>query len=591
MPAIPNSTESVRDYGLGSNPPASMMPLYMGVSSGGVANSLVIYGSPTALRAAEGEGPAVEAAANSGGWPIGFMRLTASISATNGQCLPTYGVTGTNGSITKSGAGPTITVAGAPNGHYLMRIEITTGGALGTAILRWSIDNGSTWEASSVATTGGTVVLSSATLVTGITATLPAGTYVLNETYSWTATPGGGQIAVSGSATLDSHVLIEIMTSGALGVGRFRYSLDGYSGDTAEERTYSETITIPSGGTFAVPGLGITLTFDDSPTAFVAGDSYACDVECAAANATNLASGVTAVLASSTKWRFCYFVTSKGNGNATAHALLAAALQSHLDTLAGVSKYRRGMIAATHEDTAAASVAAFLNTTAIRLLIAHGQVRRASKKPFSGHAFPVTNAADVICGRAAASLPSTDLKRVRSGSCAEVVKLFHDERQSSSQCDDVKISTMRTYENFAGYYITQARLKSPEGSDFTHWPRGIVMDIACETVNRMLTQEIGKGVRYITNVINDVEYPGVIDPRDRIVIEDSVNDALAAALSTPLNAEGTEGHVTQVRFSISETHNLLSTGVLMGEVGIEGLAYIDNASTTVGFVVALPEAA
>jgi hypothetical protein len=117
------------------------------------------------------------------------------------------------------------------------------------------------------------------------------------------------------------------------------------------------------------------------------------------------------------------------------------------------------------------------------------------------------------------------------------------------------------------------------------------MDIACETVNRMLTQEIGKGVRYITNVVNDVSYPGVIDPRDRIAIEDSVNAALAAALSTPLNAEGTEGHVTQLVYSLSQTQNVLSTGIVVGEVGIAGLAYIDNTSTTLGFVVELPEAA
>lgn len=590
MPAIPSASETVRDYGLGTNPAASMMPLYIGVCSSGTANEVASYSSPTALRAAAGEGPAVEAAANSGAWPLLLMRTTASIAATNGQCLPTYGVTGTNGSITKSGAGPTITVAGAPKGHYLMRIEITTGGILATAILRWSIDGGSTWVATGI-TSAASVALSTATFDTGITATLPAGTYVLNETYSWTATPGGGQIAVSGSSNLDALVRIEIMTAGALGVGRFRYCLDGYSGDTSAERTYSETITIPAGGTFAVPSLGITLTFDDTPTAFVVDDYYLCAVECAASNATNLSTAVTAITASSTKWRFAYFVTSKGNGDATAHALLAAAFQTHLETLAGLSKYRRGIIASTHEDTAAVTVAAFLNTTALRLMIPYGMVRRSSKKPFSGHAFPITNAADVFAARAGASLPSTDLKRVRSGPLAEVVKLFHDEYKTSSQCDDTKLSTLRTYENFAGYYITQARLKSPEGSDFTHWPRGIVMDIACETVNRMLTQEIGKGVRYITNVVNDVSYPGVIDPRDRIAIEDSVNAALAAALSTPLNAEGTEGHVTQVVFSISQTQNVLSTGIVVGEVGIAGLAYIDNTSTTLGFVVELPEAA
>lgn len=593
MAAIPSASETVRDYGIGVTQVAKVSPIVAGVCSSGTANVLSWYASPNALRDACGEGPAVEAAAlilSQGGGPVGVIRTTASIAATNGQCLPTYGANGSNGSVTQSGAGPAVTVSGYPKGHYLMRIEVTTGGTRGTAVFRWSIDNGSTWVASSI-TTAATVELKTATFDTGLTAAFATGTYVLNETYSWTATPGGGQIAVSGSATVDAHVRVEIMTSGALGVARFRYSCDGYSGDTASERTYSETLYVPAGGTFAIPGLGITLTFDDTPTAFVADDYYTCDVECAASNATNMATAFTALAATSASWRFVEFVTSKGNGDATAHALLAAALQSHLDTLAATSKYRRGMIAATHEDTAAATLAAFDDTTAIRVLIAHGQVRRATVKPYSGFAFPITNAVDCFAARAAKVQPSTDLKRVRSGPLAEVVKIFHDEYLSPSTLDDIKVSTLRTYEHFAGYYITQARLKSPDGSDFTHWPRGIVMDIACETVNRELTREIGRGVRYETNTINNVEYPGVIDERDRATIEDAVSQALVAILKTPLNDEGTEGHVTDIRYRISQTHNVLSTGTIIGEVAIAGLAYIDNLTTTLGYVVELPDAA
>jgi hypothetical protein len=195
---------------------------------------------------------------------------------------------------------------------------------------------------------------------------------------------------------------------------------------------------------------------------------------------------------------------------------------------------------------------------------------------------------DAIAARAARSLPSTDLKRVKDGPLQEVVKIFHDEYRAPSNLDNIKVSTLRTFENFEGFYVTQARLKSPDGSDFTHWPMGVVMDIACETVNAALSREIGRGVRIATLVLNGQSYPGTIDDRDATVIEQSVSRDLIAQLMTPLNAEGFEGHVSDLRYKIVRTHNFQATGVVLGTVGIVGLGYIDYAETTLGFVVELP---
>src|SRR5688572_16945146 len=138
MAAIPSATESVRDFGLNVVSPASMTPLIMGPCSSGTANVMTLFATSTDLKAAHGEGLGVETAAcvlDNGGGPIAFMRTSASIAATAGQVLPTYGVTGTNGAVTEAGTTPPdITPSGSPKGHYLMRVEITpTGGARGTA--------------------------------------------------------------------------------------------------------------------------------------------------------------------------------------------------------------------------------------------------------------------------------------------------------------------------------------------------------------------------------------------------------------------------------------------------------------------------
>jgi len=494
MPAIPSAKESVRDFGTGQSQPASMRAVVIGAASAGPSNQLNFFGDTNTLRDTHGEGPGVEQVANiisKGGGPVGFVRPTTSIAASNGV-------------VTKTGTGPDITL--------------------------------------------------------------------------------------SGSAALDARIRVEVMRGGALGVGAFRYCCDGYDGDTESERTYSETITIPSGGTFAMPGLGITLTFASGT--YVVGDFYTADVECAGMNAGDLATAFAPLASTPSPWRFVSVKTSRANGDSTAHATLGAALQAQLTTIAGTSKFRRGIISAdAGEDSHAAAAAALASTVATRLMFPYGMVRRATVKPFPGFAFPVTHGADVFAARAAASLLSTDLKRVRSGALEEIVKLFHDEYRTPSILDDVKVSTLRTYEHLAGYYISQARLKSPSGSDFKLWPHGIVMDVACETVNRMMTTFIGEGMRVGTAVINGIEYPGALDELDAVDIEEEVSQALISQLLSPVNAKGFSGHVSDLRFRIDRTRNVLSTGTIVGFVGMLPLAYVDYIETALGFVSELPAAA
>jgi hypothetical protein len=84
-----------------------------------------------------------------------------------------------NTAVTQVGSGPVVTRTGVTLGEYQFVIEITTGGAVGTAVFRWSTDNGVTWT--SGVTTAATVVLGT----TGNTANFAAGTYVIATTYSW----------------------------------------------------------------------------------------------------------------------------------------------------------------------------------------------------------------------------------------------------------------------------------------------------------------------------------------------------------------------------------------------------------------------
>jgi hypothetical protein len=78
---------------------------------------------------------------------------------------------------------PGVTLSGTPSlGSYLVVIQITTGGALGTAVFQWSQDGGTTWQGSGI-TTAPLVLLGN----TGITAAFPGDSAAYDTSNSYAA--------------------------------------------------------------------------------------------------------------------------------------------------------------------------------------------------------------------------------------------------------------------------------------------------------------------------------------------------------------------------------------------------------------------
>lgn len=483
MAAIPSSTETVIDPGLGIVGQISNIPAIVGTCSTGTANVVVSCSTQKKLSETFGQGPAVEAASHilaTAGGPVLVVRTTSSTAATNGA-------------VTQSGAGPVITLGG--------------------------------------------------------------------------------------TSTLDCKLRIEIVRGGTLGTAQFRYSLDTYTGDSEDLRSYSGAILCPA-APYSVPGAGFTITFPAGT--YVLDENYTATVNCAAATSANVTTAMNALDATPLQWRFAYIVTSNLTGNTTAHEGIGAAVQASLNAMAAESKYRRAMIASNMDDTSPLSVWV---TPYDRLLVAHGRVRSVSPKPFLAHAFPTVPGATVFAARAAGSLISTDLKRVPGnglndgGPLPNVRKIFVDERADSVGTDDIKLSSLRTYLGRNGYYITQGRLKSAEGSDFTVWPRGAVMDVACEVAHAVQETFIGRGIRTNDN--------GTIDERDALRLESEVQAALDATLISPRNAEGTSGHASEVLYTIDRTNNVLTTSTIQATVAVRPLAYPDYITTNISFVASI----
>ena len=72
-------------------------------------------------------------------------------------------------------------------------------------------------------------------------------------------------MTLSGVPANEYNAIVKIVTGGVPGSGQFQYSLNGGS-------TYSSTITIPSGGTYAIPGTSTNVVF--SPGTYVVNTAY-----------------------------------------------------------------------------------------------------------------------------------------------------------------------------------------------------------------------------------------------------------------------------------------------------------------------------
>lgn len=402
---------------------------------------------------------------------------------------------------------------------------------------------------------------------------------VVGASGSVTAAPTGtgtGTVTVANAPFDRYEVIVDIVATGTLGTGTFKYSLD-------DGRTYSEVITIPSGGTFDVPNSNLELTFVPGAGAvfYEAGDRHSFDTTAPYPNATNLGDGFTAVLASLLSFDFIVLVGKPAD--ASAGATIFAALATHLASLESNFRWVRAMMNAGVDATGDV-ITGYAASANARVMVCYDDYDVASSKPFSGFGAPKQPLEVAYGARAAAVLISTDLGRFPDGPFLGSLEISHDERVNEV-LDQHKIATARTYIGFPGFYPTHGRLKSPAGSDFVYWQYGRVMDVACRTVYEAQQPFLNTGVR--------VNSDGTINDKDAKKIEEFVSDALKAALSDPKNAEGTQGHVSRTaeddgfRYSIDRTNNVQTSFTLIGTVAVRPLGYVKFLNTQIGFATNL----
>lgn len=419
------------------------------------------------------------------------------------------------------------------------------------------------WALPMITALGGVLVLKTAASTAGAAGSVTKTTF----------TTSTGTITVAGAPYDDYQVKIRIKATGALGVARFDYSLD----QLGSAPTYSEEITVPSGGTYVLPSTNLTLTFvaGAGPIIFESGDYHVFACTAPQYTTSDLATAVTALLLALGSYRIGKVFFSGRSASAAAAATMAAAVATHMSSLESRKRWARAMMDAGN-DTAANIITSFASVSSNRVALAFGQADVVTLNSRSGYGVPRQSAAMVLSERAASADLSENLGRYASGGL-RVAAITSDEGVTQAFIESHKINTLRTYDGQSGFYSTNGYLKCAAGSDFLYWDWGTVIDEICSTVYDAQQPWLLRKVRVLA------DGTGRIDPRDAVRIEAAVRAAIKNRITDPINIEGFPGHVSAIEYVVDLTNDVLRTRQLKSTVRAVPLAPLESISTEIGF--------
>lgn len=391
-----------------------------------------------------------------------------------------------------------------------------------------------------------------------------------------------GTMTVAGAATLPFSVVVRIKeTTSALGAGKFDFSLD-------DGKTFSAERTIPAGGTYLMPGTGLTLTFAlgvGTPD-FELGDQFTFACTAPQYTTDDLSAAWTVLMNSMGTRRFRRAFFGGQSASAATAATMCAAIATHMAT-ADANTYFARALASAGTDTAAnvqtALVAAFAND---RVGVCHSVCEYLVRDSFEGWGNPRVPILWPVSERAMGTALSENLGRKASGPLRGVTAIRnegntwgHDEGLDTDFTADDRIITLTSFRGESGFYVTNGFLRSAGSSDFVYYDWGTTIDAVCEIVQR----EQDKLILSKARVLNDDS--GRLDPRDAARYEKPIRAALSAAIQKGPNPEpGIEGHVSDLTYNVDLTNDFLTTRELVSSFGAVPLVPIEGITTTGGFV-------
>jgi hypothetical protein len=574
---VPQVTETFRDGGLSGGALASRKLAVLGVAPSGTVNQLRSVSGIDAARSIFTSGPLAEALAvilALAGGPQLAMRVTASTAGTVGAVASLGLGTTLTSSVTLTGSGTgTIAVTGTPDREYAIKVKIIATGTETTATFQVSLDGGVTYGPTATASTSYVLGTTGLTLAfSGST-----GAFVATEVYNFTSTPtrltGTSVMTVSGSP-LDAYDVRVTITRGAAvstGNAAMRVSLDG--GDL-----YGNEVAIPSNGSYAIPGTGLTLAFTTSAAVtVVAAESWRFYTSAPAFTSNDLASAIDALNSSDDTWEAIVVVGAVSASVAAAVATKMSTFRtSHRFVYAfvGTRLQAVGESEADWMTSVAADFAGLADTE--RVVVCAGGVDYTSPLSLKRD---VRSCVAFLAGRVASRKVGEDAMEVGNTNhfaALQVHGITHD-ANSDSTLNDARFCTLRRHIGLSGFWVTNAFTWAAANSDYHYLIVRRVLDEVARTVRPLAVRLLGAGVPVNNAGVQAPRVAGAIREQNAKSIDTRLTRAACAAVVD--NGQATDATVEVDRTVVLTVQPSPDIPV---NIAVTPLGYIRSIALTIG---------
>lgn len=365
---------------------------------------------------------------------------------------------------------------------------------------------------------------------------LPVAASTAGSAGSVTATATGtGTVTVTGAPTNAFKVVVKVTVGGVLNAAAIRYSLDGGS-------VFGDEQTIPANGAVTLTNTGITLGFAAGATGFVAGDQFVFATTAPAMSNADVLTALDKVRNINATIEFVHVVGA--SDPALWAACGEAAAKYHSD-------YKRPLFVVCEAPAPAADQVADayatqlvnlqngINSIYVQVVAARGVYTRLDGVTAD------KNLAGVICGFYAAASVQQSIGETKSFSISES-KLsaltpigFLDE---AAALDDARYLTVRRYDGLFGWYVTNARMMCPEGSDYKYAER-------IRTTNKIV-REVRK--QLLTQMQTTVDISNL----------DAELAAIAELAMSPVDVMEDKGEISSARIVVPKGQDILGSETL-----------------------------
>lgn len=370
-------------------------------------------------------------------------------------------------------------------------------------------------------------------------------------------------ITIDGYATNSYDIVITIADNYT-----YMFSLDGGV-------TTSKVRRITTGGTYLLPGTGLTITFGTS-TGYVSGDTFS--YQCVGPKMSAGDLGEAFEIVKEFGIEFYGFVVYDGKATAANSALLTAALAAELASLESINYYALG-IQGYGEASPLADTRTSLDTIQNnRISVVPATCTVYSALAREGYSGLNESMIYPYAARVAKCLLSEDPGQVDRGALDGMLQVDNDESINAT-FDGWQGVTARKFRGKTGTYVTNSYMKGDAGEDVQYIQHRRVLDAACGLVFSTCTNWIKRPTRTNSN--------GTIFETDAQAYEAMVCSAIENALVKVKNSAGTSGHISGYKYTIDRTVNLLQTKKIVAVLSVQPLGYPDFIDTTISFVATL----